>query len=158
MRRALTRVAPQGGNTLLDALVEASRDLKRREGERTGVVAVTGSGPGFTNYERRQVVDLASGGGTVFWGVQFEEGGGPGGDAGPVDYQFVLSGLAEKSGGRFDTVLASMAVDSALQKVAADLGSQYQLSYATVPELKDRKLEVKVARPGARIRIGPARP
>jgi hypothetical protein len=47
---ALRRVAPQGGNYTLDALVEASSDLQKlaKEGDRTAVVAVTGLGPEFS--------------------------------------------------------------------------------------------------------------
>ena len=44
--RALKRVAPQGGSTMLDALVEASAELRKKEAERTAVVAVTRSGSG----------------------------------------------------------------------------------------------------------------
>jgi hypothetical protein len=56
---ALKRAFPRGGNTLLDAIVEASEDLKQREGQRTAVVVVSGNGLGFSNYDRLQVVERA---------------------------------------------------------------------------------------------------
>ena len=60
--RALKRVAPLGGNTVLDAIVEASADLRQKESERSAVVVVSGVGIGFSNYERRQVVEKATAG------------------------------------------------------------------------------------------------
>ena len=44
---ALKRTFPRGGNTVLDAIVEASEDLKLREGQRTAVVVVSGNGLGL---------------------------------------------------------------------------------------------------------------
>jgi VWFA-related protein len=162
--RALKRVFPTGGNTLLDALVEASRDLKRREGQRTAVVAVTGAGIGFSSLDRQRAVDLARDEADVFMAVQFDETGDPEtraagpGQVGRFDYDFVLAHLTGRSGGVHERPLSAMAVAAALQKVAAALRSQYRLSYATSPELKERKVEVKLARPGARVRVGPPRP
>src|SRR2546428_337573 len=72
--KALRRIAPQGGNTLLDALVEASRDLKEQEGRRSAVVVVTGLGTEFSNYDRRQVVELAKKSSATFLAVVCEEG------------------------------------------------------------------------------------
>ena len=38
------------------------------------------------------------------------------------------------------------------------LKAPYRLSYTTVPDLKERKVEVRVARPGVKVRTGPVRP
>jgi VWFA-related protein len=158
--RALRRAFLEGGNTLLDALIEAPNDMKKEEGGRNVVVAVTGIGIGFTNYDRRQVVDRASKTGVLFMGVLFEEGAGPdapsGGDeVGRADYDFVLTGLADKTGGLRETTLSSMGIATSLGKIAEDLKNRYRLSYATLPEAKATKVEVKVARPGVKVRVSP---
>jgi hypothetical protein len=49
-----------------------------------------------------------------------------------------------------------MGVEPGLRKLAADFAGQYRLRYATLPELKERKLEIQVARPGARVRVAEA--
>jgi len=159
--RALRRVILDGGNTLLDALIEAPADMKKQEGGRNVVVAVTGSGIGFANSDRQRVVDQAAKSGAMFMSVVFDEGGGPEDSrdqqtVGRVDYDFVLSGLAERTGGLRETTLSSMGVGSSLDKIADDLKSRYRLSYATLPDAKTSKLEVKVARPGVKVRVGPA--
>ena len=160
--RALKRTAPQGGNTVLDAIVEASADLKQKEGERSAVVVVSGVGIGFTNWERRQVVEKARSGSATFMVVQFEETGEPTQAAGEqvtrLDYDYVFEGVTRATGGIRETTMSAMGVPRALEKVAQALKAPYRLSYTTVPDLKERKVEVKVARPGVKVRTGPIRP
>jgi VWFA-related protein len=153
---ALKKTYPIGGNTVLDALAEASRDLRKQEGARTAVVAVTSTGPELSHRPRERVVDEAAGGGTVFLGVQFEaEQDDPGSR---FNYDYTLGKLAEQSGGLRENVLSPMALEPALRKLAGELSGRYRLRYATLPELKKRKLEVQVARAGARARIAEAEP
>ena len=151
--RALVRVVPQGGTTLLDALVEASEDLKKKEGERTAVVAVTAAGPEFSSRDRYQVAERAGKNADLFLAVFIEEGSTS--FQNRTSYDYVLSSLTGSTGGLYETTLSPMGVDSALRKLSAHLRGQYRLSYATVPELEKRKIEVKVARPGVRVRVGP---
>jgi len=150
---ALRRVAPQGGNYTLDALMEASADLAKlaKEGDRRVVVAVTGLGPEFSYSDKQRVADEAEARADLFLSVQVDVGG--------FDFEtrtrlsYALERLATASGGRADQVLSYMALDSALKKLSAHLASGYRLRYATLPELKKRKLELSVARPGTRVVI-----
>jgi VWFA-related protein len=158
--RALKRVMPVGGNTLLDALLEVSDALKKQEGERTAIVVVTGSGLGFTSHDRRAVVDKLKGSTAPIFAVQFDEAGdagvqGAGPDqVGRMDYDFVLGSLTKDSGGLWERPLSAMGVDRGLRKVSGEIGGQYRVTYdATV---KDAKIEVQVARPGAKVRVAPA--
>jgi VWFA-related protein len=160
--RALKRTAPQGGNTVLDAIVDAAADLRQKEGERSAVVVVSGVGVGFSNYERRQVVEKAKAGGATFMVVQFDETGEPSQAAGDavtrLDYDYVFDNLTRQSGGLRELTMSAMGVPGALAKVAQALKAPYRLSYTTVPDLKERKVEVRVARPGVKVRTGPVRP
>jgi VWFA-related protein len=160
--RALKRTAPQGGNTVLDAIVEAAADLKQREGERSVVVVVSGVGIGFTNWERRQAVEKARSGNATFMVVQFDETGEPTEAAGEqvsrLDYDYVFDSLTRQTGGVREMSMSAMGVPRALESVAQALKATYRLSYTTVPDLKERKIEVKVARPGVKVRTGPPRP
>ncbi len=153
----LRRVVPRGGNTLLDALVEASADLDHAEGSKTAVVSVTGTGIGFSNYQRSHVVELVAENADLFLSVEFTEPEGAQsrelGAVGQVDYEYVLSGLAERSGGLHLTTMTAMGVGRQLQRIAAELRGHYRLSYATLPDLRQRKIEVQVARPEVRARV-----
>jgi len=161
--RALKKTAPLGGNTVLDAIVEASADLKQQEGERAALVVVSGVGIGFTNFERRQVVEKATATGVTFMVVQFEEPGAPAAGAGEeqvsrLDYDYVFEGITRQTGGIREITLSAMGVPRALERVVQALKAPYRLSYSTVPDLKSRKVEVQVARPGIKVRVGPGRP
>jgi hypothetical protein len=153
--RTLRRVMLTGGNTLLDTLVEAARDLKDREERRGVVLAVTGMGIGFSDRDRRRVVDEGIETGVQFLAVQFDESGDADVRAGSEqinrgDYDYVLSELARRSGGRQERVLSAMGARGALDKMLPELAARYRLTYASSG--KDDKLEVQVARPGAKVR------
>jgi VWFA-related protein len=164
--RALKRAFPRGGNTVLDAILEASDDLKAKEEERTAVVVISGSGLGFANYDRTVVVDRAAESGHTFMTVNFQEGTGGGdqglgtdpmGRVGRIDYDYVFGELADKTGGIREMPLSAMGVGNALEKIAAALGGQYRITYAALPDVKERKIEVKVARPGVKVSLGGSR-
>jgi VWFA-related protein len=160
--RALKRTAPSGGNTVLDAIVEAAADLKQKEGERAAMVVVSGVGLGFANYERRQVVEKATASGATFMVVQFEEAGSPA-ESGDqqvtrLDYDYVFEGLTRQTGGLREITMSAMGVPNSMGRVVQALTAPYRLSYVTVPDLKERKVEVRVARPGVKVRTGPVRP
>jgi VWFA-related protein len=152
--RALKRVAPQGGSTMLDALVEASAELKKKEAERTAVVAVSAIGIEFSSRSRYQVTDDVPKNTELVLALQIDEGET---DAeSRANYEYVFSELARRTGGVHEIALSSLGADSAMKKLSAVLRGSYRLSYATLPGLKNRKLEVKVARPGVKVKVGPS--
>ena len=152
--KALKRIAPQGGSTMLDALVEASKELTQKEAERPAVVAVSGVGIEFSSRSRWQVADDVPKYTGQVLALQIDEGER---DAeSRVTYDYVFSELAKRTGGLHETVLSSLAIDSGMKKLTAFLRGSYRLSYATLPGLKSRKIEVKVARPGVKVKVGPS--
>ena len=162
-RKALERVFPTGGNTLLDALVEAARDLQAEEAGRSAIVVVTGTGAGFKNHSKEQVVDIVRPTGATVFAAEIDEADAEAsrgqGEVSRTDYDYVLAKLGEVSGGRRDVLLSAMGTGRALDSFAGELAAQYRLTFDSVPGLKnkDRKVEVKVARPGAKVRIGAPR-
>jgi len=157
-------VMPMGGNTLLDALVEASRDLKSREDARGAIVVVTGMGIGFTGYDRRHVVDEVGKHPITVLGVEVDEdrsppslGSGSSDHVTGMDYDYVLATLAKSSGGARENVLSAMGIERALRGIAAQLTSQYRLTYAGADPAREAKVEVTVALPGVKVRMGAPR-
>jgi hypothetical protein len=157
--KVLRRQIPQGGNVLLDTLVEATRELRDLEATRAAVVVVTGLGPGFANYDRRQVVDELKGKSFVVHAILVDEGRNAqaGGDSvGAADYEYVLSELTRSSGGHRENVLSAMSVDRALQSLSGLLRGQYRLTYEGAQD-GGKRVEVTVARPGAKVRVAQPR-
>jgi hypothetical protein len=139
---------------MLDALSEASAEFKKKEAARTAVVAVSAVGIEFSSRSRYQVVEDVEKNADALYALQINEG-----DVG-VDnrslYEYVFDAITRKTGGLYEIVLSSLAIDNGLKKITAALRGQYRLSYVTLPGLKNRKLEVKVARPGVKVRLGPS--
>jgi hypothetical protein len=154
VQQALLRVVPQGGSTLLDSLLEATKDLRKKEGERAAVVVLSAVGPEFSSAHRERVATEALSPDTTFFSVLLEEGVTD--FENRASYDYVLDRLALASGGALDTALSPMGVGPALQGLLGALKGQYRLTYATVSDLKERKLELKVARPGAKVRLARA--
>ena len=149
----LRRVAPQGGNYMLDALAEATADMNKlaKEGERRAVVAVTGVGPEFSYLDKQAAAEKAEGRADLFLSVQVDPSAGD--EDARQRLAYTLDRLASQSGGRDEQVLSFMALDGALKKLSAYLVSAYRLRYASVPDLKKRKLQLTVARPGTKALI-----
>lgn len=148
---ALKRVYPQGGNTLLDAIVEASRDLKKKEGDRSAVVIVTGLGVDTSNRDYHRTVDESRGNATWFMAVEFEDG--PTNFETRTEYEFTLDALTKKTGGVYHRTLMANGTSQGLDKISSALRSSYRIRYAAAGR-RAKKVEVKVARPGIRVLIG----
>jgi len=148
---ALKRVAPQGGNYVLDAVSEASADLKKlaREGDRTVVVVVTGTGPEFSYIDKYQSAERGEKNAELFLSVQVDSGGADFEVLSNISY--VLDRLARATGGRYEVILSAMGTDDALRKLSSHLRSGYRLTYATGADLKKRNLDLSVARPETRL-------
>ena len=72
---------------------------------------------------------------------------------GAGDHERILSGLAQGSGGRFESVPAVLGVGRILETLAAELGGQYRLRYAATEAKGARRIEVRLARSGLRWRV-----
>lgn len=151
--RSVQRLFPHGANTLLDTLVQACRELEAPEGQRSAVVAVTGTGPEASFRDRQRALSEARGCADVFMAVQF--GGIEGSFEDRLRYDYVLEGLTRETGGLYERPLSSLGLSDQLATVATALKAPYRVSYATLPEIKQRKLEITVARPGIAARVWP---
>ena len=151
----LSRALLTGGNTVLDALVEAAEDLEKKEGERNIVVFLSGSGPGFSNDNRQGIVARVSKHKVEVAGVLISESGdaSAGGEVSQHDYDYVFSNLTGRTGGRFERPLSVMAANTALQRVAADLRSTYRLAYTQKSGGRRSKVALQVARPDVKVRL-----
>jgi hypothetical protein len=136
--KALRMIAPQGGNYMLDAFSESTEDLKKtaREGDRTAVVAVSFMGPEFSYLDKYRSSEVAEKNAELFLSVQVESQAGEAADFEMrSNVGYVMDRLARATGGRFDTVLSPMGLDSALRAVRAPaLGLPARLRHRPRPQ------------------------
>jgi hypothetical protein len=158
-----------GGNTLLETLVEAAESLGRESGQRRALVAVSGAGAGHTNLSPGDVASRVRKPAARVLGVMYREGESTSAGSlmgldtlrdslnlsivGAGDHERILSGLAQGSGGRFESVPAVLGVGRILESLAAELGGQYRLRYAATEAKGARRIEVRLARSGLRWRV-----
>jgi VWFA-related protein len=150
LKQAIGRLfaAPGSGMTLLDALVETSRGLERREGPRAVIIPVITDGTEFSNRHYREVVDALKRGGAALHAVTI--GTFPTSVADPIrNRATVLDEGPRVTGGQRVTVLTSMAVENALEKLARELSNQHKVVFGRPESLiQPETTTVSVTRPG----------
>jgi VWFA-related protein len=148
---------PNSGMTLLDAVLETSQGLGKRETPRAVIVPVITDGTEFTNRYSTDVVnalvrvDAALHAVTIGQFIYMEEHG-------IRERSFFLSNGPEKSGGQQITLLSPHGLDQAMERLARELSSQYKVIYARPQSLiPPERTEVSSAKPGVKMRGAPAR-
>jgi hypothetical protein len=148
---------PQSGMTLLDAIIETSQGLGRRETPRAVIVPVITDGIEFTNRYSTDVVAALDRTDAALHAVtigQFSYSD----EHGIRERSFLLSNGPSKSGGQQITLLSPHGLDQALQRLARELSSQYKVVYGRPQSLiPPERTEVSSAKAGVTMRGAPAR-
>lgn len=149
---------PGSGATLLDAIVEVSKGLSRRETDRAAMVIVTGENREFSNRHYQDVLEELAKGGAQMHALVLT---GPGGTALTDEARNRASVLdlgPRASGGTREDILTSQAFDVKLQELAKILKSQHRVVYARPQTLiPPEKVEVSATKPGQVASGAPAR-
>jgi len=149
---------PGSGATLLDAIVEVSQGLAKRETDRAAMVVVTGEHREYSNRHYQDVLEGLAKGGAMMHALVLT---GPGGTALNDEARNRASVLdlgPKASGGTRTDVLTSQAFEVKLQELAAILKSQHRVVYARPQTLiPPQKIEVSATKPGQAASGGPAR-
>lgn len=163
LKRGITKIfSRQGaGAYLLDAIVEVSRGLQRREtAARPTIIALTVEGIEFSNIYYEPVLEDLKKSGATFHVLAI----GTPSDSLTDEMRnrnLVIARGTSETGGRRDQVLAASALPEKLKQLGNELLNQYVVTYSR-PEtlIPPEKVEVTVKRPGAEVRaprIAPAR-
>jgi Ca-activated chloride channel family protein len=144
---------PGAGAHVLDAIIEVSRDLKKREGPRTAIVVITGEGPEFSERYHMTVLDDLHEAGATLHSLVLERRRRPHLSTAARERELTLAKGATMTGGRQEYLLTSMALASQLRELATELKNEYQVVYSRptaliVPE----KINVDVTRTGLIVR------
>jgi Ca-activated chloride channel family protein len=154
LERGVNRLfARQGsGAYSLDALVDASKDLQRREGSRHVIVLISTEGPEFSERYHRQVLDEVRSAATLHAFVLTRRGG-RGLDDGRRERELALTRGPSDTGGRSEFLITSMALEGRLRSLANELENQYRVEYARPSSLvPPEKIDVEVKTAGLIVR------
>ena len=149
---------PGSGATLLDAIVEVSKGLQRREGDRASIVVITTENVEFSTLHYNQVLDALKDSGTMMHAmVLLNPNGSMATDEARNRATVLDRGTGETGGLRLD-VLTSISYENQLQVMAAALKNQYRVIYARPQTLiPPAKVEVSAASPAHTAHGAPAR-
>jgi hypothetical protein len=154
---ALLRAFRGGDNTLVDALPEAASYLKKREGARRVVLAITRTGPDASHRYKEAAIAEARAGAEMFLAIEVV-GELPSEPGSADDRGYVVDRLTRETGGRLERVLTPMAIAPALSQLETHLRSVYRITYSSPAGLKQRRVRLEVSRPGARVALGESIP
>ena len=149
---------PDSGATLLDAIVEISQGLQKREEDRAAMVILTTENIEFSTRHYQQVIEAAQRGGAQMHAVILNTPAGSSLDDPARNRASVLDIGPRVTGGTRSDVLTSQAFEVKMLELAAILKSQHRVEYARPQTLiPPEKLEVSSAKAGVEATGGPAR-
>jgi hypothetical protein len=144
-RASLKSQPPFGKLSLYDGFAEAAGRLARKEGTRRAIVVVMTDR--FSEEDKQKALDAAARAVPLVLVVQFAGGG---------DYASCLDSIVKWSGGRYEQIGSETGVGKTLQKLTPELDAPWLVVYETPSAAEARKIEVKVARKGTKVRVRPA--
>lgn len=151
LEKGITRLFARNGAGayLLEAIVELSRGIERREEPRKAIVALTvESGPEFSTLYSKPVLDALYRSGATLHVLALGPPGNSMTDEGR-NRDMVIADGTQNTGGRRDQVLAESGLSDRLIQLGDELLQQYVVSYSR-PEtlIPPEKIEVTVNKPG----------
>jgi VWFA-related protein len=150
---------PGAGTTVLDAIIETSRGLQKRDAARRLIVVLTTEGTDFSNPNYQHALDVLKQSGAALYAVVLTQ---PGNNVAVNTEEgrnraIVLADGSDSTGGRLIHVISSMSFSGTLAGVAEAIEQQYEIVYSRPGALiPPDKLEVRVNRPDATARATPA--
>jgi VWFA-related protein len=148
---------PGSGMMLLDAIVDVSRGLARRDEPRAAIVAILTDGTEFSNLHYNQVLEPLKQSQAALHALTIGTFSALNTDA-LRNRASVLDSGPRQSGGQRQTLLSSMAVNGALEKLGRELSNQYKVVYGRSESLiQPETITVGVTRDGLTARGTPER-
>jgi len=149
---------PRSGATLLDAIVEVSKGLARREEDRVAMVMLTTENVEFSTRHYQDVLEELKKGGAQMHAVILNTPAGTSLSDEARNRASVLDRGPRESGGTRTDVLASQAFQTKMLELAAILKSQHRVIYARPQQLiPPQKIEVESTKQGVEMSGAPAR-
>lgn len=159
LQKAIDRIfgQPNAGATMLTAIAESCKGLKKKGLSGAAIVAFTfESGPEFGSESHQAIEEALKGTDSSLWPIvmQGHPPATPGNEQEERERQIVLGDVAQHSGGMRDMVLTRVSLESHFKALAARLASRYAITYGR-PEalIPPKNLDVTVTRPGTKVLV-----
>lgn len=159
LTKKIQRLFPvkQSGGVLLEALVDASKELGKKPGPRRVIVSVSLNSPETSTIEPRQVADAIAKSGASFWAVSIQSNADAqtSSQGSTPSREMILDRVPSTSGGLRLTGVAGISLESQLQRIANALTSQYEVVYVR-PDAAPAPSRIEaMSKRGAKVLTGP---
>jgi hypothetical protein len=152
--RAADRLNEHSGSGayMLEAIVDATKILKKREGPRPVIVAfVRSSSPEFSNQNHQAIEAAVKDARASLWVILLQDAQRSTTSEEGQQREMVMGDVVTRSGGLRDILLDKMGLEKGFQEMGELLASQYAVVYARPESLiPPSKLDVTTKRSGAR--------
>jgi VWFA-related protein len=147
------------GSYLLQAVDDVAKGLAKRDFERAVILAITAGGPEFSERYYADFLPRLRDSGATFDAMVIAPTPPNLSDYGQRNREMFLDAATRATGGNRVTLLSSLALAGALNRLADELTSQYRITYGR-PEtlIPPERIEVSVKRPGLTARGTPIKP
>jgi VWFA-related protein len=161
LQKGIERLFPVSGSGsyLLQAVDEVSKGLAKRDFERAVILVITAGGPEFSDRHYDEFIPQVRDSGAAFYAMDIAPRPPDLSDYGQRSREMFIEAAARATGGDRVTLLSSLALAGALNRLADELASQYRITYGR-PEtlIPPERIEVGVRRPGLTARGTPIKP
>ncbi len=161
IEKGIERLFPMAGSGsyLLQAVDDVAKGLATRDFERAVILAITAGGPEFTDRQYDAFIPWLRDSGVTFDAIVIAPRPPDLSDYGQRNRELFLDAATRATGGDRFTLLSSLALADALDRLADELSGQYRITYER-PEtlIPPERIEVSVKRPGLTARGTPIKP
>ena len=139
---------PEAGSVLLEALVDASKNLAKVPSQRRAIISINiEPGEEESRQEPQKILDALRDSGATLWSVSLQKG-----QLRNPSRDIVLNRLTQISGGRREFLIGPSAIENMTKLYVDILCSQYEVTYKRpASSAKVEAVQVGVARPGLKV-------
>jgi VWFA-related protein len=139
-----------GGTLLFDAIVDASKEVMRRQKGRKALIILSDGGENGSDATLDDALDEAQRAETLIYTILYTDGGFGSGEG-----RKIMERLAKDSGGSYFEVSKKLTIDQVYSLIQEDLRNQYSIGYVSdrpteISQFRHVKLTAK--RPGLTVR------
>ena len=121
---------PGTGSYLLSAIIDTSRDLRKRRDGRRVIVVITTQGPEFSEIGYQTVLEYVRDSGAPLHSFVLRREGVSPTDPAAQEVELALAVGTKMTGGRREELLSAMSMTQRFRLLADELNKQYQVVYA----------------------------
>jgi hypothetical protein len=133
LTKKIQRMFPtrQSGGVLLEALVDASKELGKKAGHRRVAVSVSFNSPEVSTIEPKLVAEAVGKAGVSFWAISIQSNASAStsSQGSTPTREVILDNVTRRTGGVRLTGVAATSLEAQLTRIADALLSQYEVTY-----------------------------